>query len=211
MSQKLLRFPGSSRFIKTLLTAFALSCVAILVIGNSWEARSLQAERAAGEEFLSEASDLIAAELQREIMAVELLSLLVAAGIQRQPDLTQQDFADLVGPLIDSDASIRYVGLKRDFVVTNVFPGDSSEAIVGLDCSDVPARADMIQQVLDSGDSFFIGPVELAEGGLAFVQRTPVFVSDSAAEPGPAWGVLSVVIDRDEMLALAGLSNCPSS
>jgi len=207
MSQKLLRFPGSPRFIKTLLTAFALSCVAILVIGNSWEARSLQAERAASEEFLSEASDLIAAELQREIMAVELLSLLVAAGIQRQPDLTQQDFADLVGPLIDSDASIRYVGLKRDFVVTNVFPGDSSEAIVGLDYSDVPARAEMIQQVLDSGDSFFTGPVELTEGGLAFVQSTPVFVSDSAAEPGPAWGVLSVVIDRDEMLALAGLSN----
>ncbi|WP_428622446.1 diguanylate cyclase domain-containing protein, partial [Sedimenticola sp.] len=56
------------------------------------------------------------------------------------------------------------------------------------------------------------GPVKLVQGGVAFINRTPIFKSSFSDKPdsGDFWGIASIVIDMDSVFTTAGLPDTES-
>ena len=67
-----------------------------------------------------------------------------------------------------------------------------------------PAQREAAERVLQSGEMVVAGPVELVQGGMAFIGRAPVYI-DMPGQPRVTWGLVSAPIEVRKVLQLAGL------
>jgi len=72
---------------------------------------------------------------------------------------------------------------------------------------ELPDQRAAVQRALDSKQTVVAGPVQLVQGGVAFVSRTPIYLTPPGGSPasGPYWGLATILIDRDTLLQEAGL------
>ena len=125
----------------------------------------------------------------------------LVAAVSSNPNLTEAEFATLASSLEREYAGIRSVALIRDNVVIDVYPRAGHEHAIGLTPLEFPEHRGDVLKAMESGTSSLAGPVQLVEGGEAFVHRAHVSVS--AAKPSDApryWGMVSVVIDRTTLI-----------
>jgi diguanylate cyclase (GGDEF)-like protein len=83
------------------------------------------------------------------------------------------------------------------------YPLIGNEKAIGLDYRQTPSQWDAVQQALFTGRMVLAGPVELVQGGHAFVARFPVYTSTGGWRN--LWGVVSAVIDVDRLYRDSGL------
>ncbi|CCQ74715.1 ATP-binding protein [Magnetospira sp. QH-2] len=132
----------------------------------------------------------------------------LSAVIATNPQITQQDYAALGRELLKRSKIIRNLGSAPDLVVRLMYPMEGNEAVIGLDYSQHPVQKAAALRARDAGDVVIAGPLELVQGGQAFIGRSPVFI------PGPNdtqrfWGLVSAVIMVDQFLQAVGLSTQP--
>ncbi len=129
----------------------------------------------------------------------------VAAYVSLRPDVTREEFFNLAGELIKGDSVISTMSLAPDCVIGAVFPEKGHEAALGLNLLQHPQRRDIVEKTIQTRESFVAGPVELIEGGVAFISYTPIF-DKTAVRENDFWGVTDIVISRDRLLQQASLS-----
>lgn len=127
----------------------------------------------------------------------------VAAYVSLYPDLTNEDFQNLANILIKNDTVISTMALSKDCVIGSVFPEKGHEAAIGLDLMSHPERKEIVEETIRTHQTFVAGPVELVEGGIAFISYTPIFNKKLKGEP--FWGVTDIVIYRDKLFTDAQL------
>lgn len=128
----------------------------------------------------------------------------VAAYVSLHPDLSDGEFYNLAAELIGDDPLINTMALSKDGIIGAVFPREGHEEAIGLNLFEHAERKEMVKKTIETGKTFVAGPVELVEGGIAFISYTPVF--DKTGPPPPSfWGIADIVIKREEFFEAADL------
>lgn len=129
----------------------------------------------------------------------------VAAYVSLRPEITKAEFHNLAAELINNDSVISTMALSKDCIISAIYPVDGHEAAIGLDLLAHPARREIVEKTIETHKTFVAGPVELVEGGMAFISYTPIF-DKSTGEENKFWGVTDIVIKRDMLITEATLN-----
>ncbi|MCW8998249.1 MAG: ABC transporter substrate-binding protein, partial [Kangiellaceae bacterium] len=126
-----------------------------------------------------------------------------AAYISASPDLTRQDFDNYAGELFKKEPLLINFAAAKDLVVNFVYPLKGNEKVIGLDYKQNKAQREMVMQVANTGQLLVVGPIELIQGGKAFIGRAPIFTgSDSERR---FWGIISAPLDADDLFKRSGI------
>jgi len=161
----------------------------------------------------SNALGTLRARLEGEINSNAQLVRGLVAAIALDPGMTNERFTELAEQLFKSKSQLRNLGIAPDMVIRYVYPLEGNEGAIGLDYTKNPAQREAALRVREVGDIVVAGPVNLVQGGQAFVSRIPVFIAkDGNAkgdfwEKGNFWGLISAVIDIDRLYKDTGLLN----
>lgn len=129
----------------------------------------------------------------------------VAAYVSVNPDLTDKDFYGLAKQLIKQDSVISTMSLSPNCILSAIYPLKGHEAAIGLDLLQHPERKEIVEKTIETQKTFVAGPVELVEGGIAFISYTPIF-NRLPGHNGEFWGMTDIVIYKDPLLSEAGFS-----
>lgn len=134
----------------------------------------------------------------------------VMAVIKAHPDITQQEFSEIAKEIVGDGRRIRNVAAARDLVISHMYPVAGNEKAIGLDYRDHPAQWSAVRQAIEEKSLVLAGPVNLVQGGTAFIVRIPIYldtesdVQQRSVVQGESvlWGIASTVIDVEEILSL---------
>ncbi|MDJ1176712.1 ATP-binding protein [Roseofilum capinflatum] len=136
----------------------------------------------------------------------------LAAYASTYPNLTQADFTEIARVLVSQKEGISAVAFSQGTIVSYYYPLKGNESVIGTDLMTIPEQRAMVQKAIESRQTLVAGPVNLVQGGVAFISRTPVFLTPTDGEPnsGEFLGLTFVVITKERLLKDAGLLE-PSS
>lgn len=151
----------------------------------------------------------------RGALSVQLhASIYMSSGLESMVHLhegiTAGQFDAVAADLVSSDGTIRSVLLAPGNVVRYVYPRAGNEKAVGFNLAKSPSQWGAVEEAMRTHKTIVAGPVNLVEGGVGVVARTPIFLH---SEPGNEryWGFAAVVIDFPELLRAAGLTDTHTS
>ncbi|MCB1745933.1 MAG: EAL domain-containing protein [Gammaproteobacteria bacterium] len=193
---------SASRILPGVLTLLALgACLAL-----SWMAEVIIVEQARRHEREHVADQLDALRLRIEkLVARDIYSIRgLATYVEARPGLDADEFDAFAARLVDADSAIRHVAAAPDLVIRYVYPREGNEAALGFAYHDDALQQAAAERAARSDDIVVAGPLELVQGGSAFVARTAVWTHD-AAGAARLWGLVAVIIDSGRFYAAAGL------
>ncbi|MGX5200479.1 ATP-binding protein [Aliikangiella sp. IMCC44632] len=132
--------------------------------------------------------------------------------ISNEPNLTQERFAQYVEPLLQGKNQIRNIGAAPDLVMTLMYPLEGNRGALGLDFNKIKSQRDDALKARDLGDIVLAGPVNLVQGGEAFIGRIPIFANHKykqqpVSDEKVFWGLISAVIDIKSFYQASGLND----
>ncbi|KKD39538.1 SpoIIE family protein phosphatase [Limnoraphis robusta] len=168
---------------------------------------------------------------------------LVAYVSTVNPNLDQKTFERLTQVIIAEQRGIRSVVLYKENTVSHIYPLQGNEAAVGFSPMSIPEEREAIERAIENRQTIVAGPVNLVgmtqisdicppdarriptnnsennqpsclvEGGVAFIARTPIFLTppNQAPESGSYWGLTGIILDQDTLFKEAGLLEKKSS
>ncbi|MDE1991881.1 MAG: EAL domain-containing protein [Rhizobiaceae bacterium] len=148
----------------------------------------------------------IAARLQTNVNADVMLLQGIVAVISVHPTMEQAEFAKLSEQILKTPSQLKIVTAAPNLVVKWVYPTEGTEKVVGLDYRTDVQQHDGAMAARNSHNIVLVGPINLIQGGVGFIVRCPVYMTDGKAEI--FWGLLSGVVDIPRLFADSGL---PSS
>ncbi len=188
-----------------------LLCLVIGGVMTEWVA-NLAGKRV--EEHLTAAASLFLsgarARLEGAVGLVETVGEQVANAVRQRPFLTQDDFVAVASEARQAVPLIRHMALAPDNVVTMVHPLAGNESALGLRYQDMSDQWATLEEARDLARNVLSDPVQLVQGGSAFILRIPIFVRRLPYHPDfpmRYWGALSIVVERDALVAVAGLND----
>jgi diguanylate cyclase (GGDEF)-like protein len=125
------------------------------------------------------------------------------ASIVLQGNGSTDDF-DLTAPVIADNPAIMNVLLAPNGIVTNVYPIEGNENLVGLNFFSEGAGNNEAAAARDSGQMVLGGPFKSVQGSEILTGRLPVFI-DTPDEKNKFWGLVSVTLKFPEVLQDAEL------
>ncbi|MBV1910477.1 MAG: EAL domain-containing protein [Kangiellaceae bacterium] len=123
-----------------------------------------------------------------------------AAYISATPDLAAEDFNRYAKQLLRKNPLLINFASARDYKINYVYPIEGNEKAIGLNYREHKNQLKMVQLVIDSRQMMVVGPVNLVQGGTAFIGRAPVITQD-----GALWGLISAPIDAERFFEFANL------
>ncbi len=146
-------------------------------------------------------------EISRQLDSLIHLSQGLVALVKIQDGITDARFQSVAQEIVAGEPRIINVALAPGNVVRFVYPMKGNERVLGLDYLRNPAQREAVLKAIRDKKTVVAGPLNLMQGGLGIISRTPVFVRDSrSSNPGPRyWGIASVVIDFNTLIRSAGL------
>src|SRR5688572_3225114 len=176
---------------------FLLSCLAIDFVADIERSRIEQVLRTR----VSDDSARLISQLEKELNSnIYLVSGLVAY-IYAEPELDEAKTQVALKALYEFGSHLRNVGAAPGNRMAHIHPLAGNEKAIGLNYRDVPAQWPAVERAIQSRKTVVTGPIDLVQGGTGLVSRTPVFLAD-----GSYWGLLSLVMDFDSLLAGAGIA-----
>jgi len=122
----------------------------------------------------------------------------VAAYCAINNGITNEKFYELTDELIKNDTVIGTMGLSKDCIIGAIYPLKGHEAAIGVNLLEHPQRKLIVEQTIVTKNTFIAGPVELVEGGIAFISYTPIFTT-LQENKNNFWGVTDIVILKDKL------------
>jgi signal transduction histidine kinase len=157
--------------------------------------------------------DQIRGDLIRELYTNTNLTQGLASLVTVQGGVSQAQFDALAGELMSHSRLIRNIALAPDNVIRFISPLEGNKPALGLKYMDNPAQRDSVLRAMAEKRIVVAGPVQLVQGGIGLIARTPIFLRDPAAGPESTsryWGVASTVISFDGLIETTGLDRVHS-
>jgi two-component system, sensor histidine kinase ChiS len=190
--------------------AATLAVVTVLaivwVLDRSEQERFRQQNRA---DVLNQLSTL-RARLEGKLNQRLFLSRGIVAYVSTiNPDINQAQFESLVRAIVGQYPGIRSVALYKNTVVSHMYPLAGNEKAIGFNPTTIPAEREAIERAIKTKSTVVAGPINLVPEGVAFISRTPIFLTppNAAPESGQYWGLVGIIIDQDILFKEAGLLN----
>ncbi len=134
----------------------------------------------------------VSAKLQGNLQTNLSMLTGFAAYISATPNLSYEDFNHYAEELFKKEPMLINFAAAKDLKVNYVYPIEGNEQVIGLDYRKNPAQLPMVLQVVNSGLIQMVGPVNLVQGGTAFIGRAPIVTGD-----GDLWGIISAPLDTE--------------
>lgn len=147
---------------------------------------------------LKELSDL-RGKLEDSINSTFFLINGLVSYVTLNPDLTNEEFNIFAAELKKPSNHIRNITLAPNNIVTYVYPLKGNERVLGLNLAAHPVQKETVEKMIQEKKTVIAGPVDLVQGGKAFINRTPIFINDKY------WGMASIPINMDSIFASSGL------
>ena len=190
-----------NQFVLTIISVF----VAIVLVDSQLE-----------EAISNERNQTIKLDLIQEIGSVSArlegvlrtnLSMLTgfAAYISAVPELSQREFSNYAKELFKKEPLLINFASAKDLIVNYVYPLEGNEKVIGLNYNKNEAQRKMALQVGKTGKLMVVGPVNLVQGGTAFIGRAPIFTGDG--DKRHFWGIISAPLDEFKLYQESGLSD----
>lgn len=119
------------------------------------------------------------------------------------PNSTIKQWDLIAAELYRDSSNIRHMAIAPNDVVSYVYPLKGNVKALGLDFRSIPNQWATVQKARHLESIFIAGPVDLIQGGSAFIARMPVF-SDPPYNRD-YWGSISIVIDIDGLFYNSGI------
>lgn len=149
---------------------------------------------------------LSSVRFQLESQLSNNLSLIngLAAFIASNPDFTQQEFDTYAATVLASEPALINLAAAPDMIIEYIYPLQGNEAALGLNYLSNEEQLYAIERTIQTGSMVIAGPLELVQGGSAFVGRAPVYTTD---EDGirSLWGIVSAPIATASIYADSAL------
>ncbi len=129
----------------------------------------------------------------------------LAAGIAVDPAMGQSRFSKLAAQILQPESQLRSFAAAPDMVVQWVYPEKGNERAIGLDYRKNEKQRAAAMLARNTHNIVLTGPVELVQGGTAFVVRCPVYIDDGNSQI--FWGLLSGIIDIPRLYRDSGLTS----
>lgn len=142
--------------------------------------------------------------LETNLYSRIFLTKTLAGYVSRNPDISPDTFETMVMDAVRNDRTISTISLSKDSVITYIYPLKGHEKALGLDLTAHPERREMVADIIRKRTGYVQGPVELVEGGVAFIMYTPIYHA-TGKNNGKYWGLADIVLFTDELLKEAGL------
>ncbi|MDP2141059.1 MAG: EAL domain-containing protein [Gammaproteobacteria bacterium] len=149
-----------------------------------------------GEQQRLEVSDQLSTiRYQLESRLSNNLSLIngLSAFIASNPDFSQLEFDTYAAMVLAREPSLINLAAAPELVIRYIYPLQGNEAALGLDYNATPEQQQAVQRVIQTGSMVIAGPVDLVQGGAAFVGRAPVYTIDAQGNR-LLWGIVSAPI-----------------
>ena len=144
--------------------------------------------------------------LSRETFAAVYLTEGIAATVAIDGGIEAERFERLSAELLRRDRLVRNIALAPDNVVRDVFPRAGNERAIGLDYRTNPDQWPSVARMMARRGHVVAGPVELVQGGVGLIGRSPIYLPGAGAGEERYWGLTSTVIDFEALLARAPLA-----
>jgi diguanylate cyclase (GGDEF)-like protein len=129
----------------------------------------------------------------------------LAALVASNPDLDRESFEAYARVVIRQNPKLKNLAVAPDAVNKYVYPMAGNEGVIGLDYRRNAAQWDAVERIFETGEMLFAGPVNLIQGGQAFIGRAPIIVNSEGAAPPRVWGLVSAPIEVASFYRDAGL------
>lgn len=190
--------PGNKSISAVVLVLFFLLALANEHMYFLQQQHQLDQER---REVLAQAGTLRAA-LEREIHTTLNLTMGLIVYVAVHPSLSENEFATIARNLMQNTPQLRNIGLAKDNVISHIYPLEGNEAALGLRYLENPQQRDAVLRAIKSKKTVIAGPVDLVQGGQAFISRIPIYTGPDMQN---YWGIASIVIDLKTFYDAIGL------
>ena len=180
--KKIIRIRAGFVFLVTLL--LMLGCT-FLVNQNQQRREKLKAAYTA-ESTISR----IEVQLNRYLAESDLVKKSIEEGLT----ISDKQFATLSRLMQDEDDIIKVHEIAKDGIVSQIYPMEGNEDVIGLNMIENPERKKEARLARDSGEYTIAGPFELVQGGNGVLLFDPVYRTD-AEGCKKFWGFSILVMD----------------
>ena len=184
---KIIRIRAELVFLVTLLLVFGCT---FLVNQNQQRREKLKAAYTAE-------STISRIEVQLNRYLVE--SNLVKKSIEEGLTISDKQFATLSRLMQDEDDIIKVHEIAKDGIVSQIYPMEGNEDVIGLNMIENPERKKEARLARDSGEYTIAGPFELVQGGNGVLLFDPVYRTDDKGCK-KFWGFSILVMDWQKFI-----------
>lgn len=105
---------------------------------------------------------------------------------------SKEETETFLGYLLSYDKNyIHNIAVIEDTTIKYNYPYEENQTSIGIDLATIDSQKDDVLRVKNNLETLFIGPVDLVQGGSAFILRIPIL------DGTDYWGQIAVVIDVD--------------
>ncbi|OOZ39770.1 hypothetical protein BOW53_10270 [Solemya pervernicosa gill symbiont] len=183
---------------------------ALLVVGFTEYAVVLDSDRAIEHQRseLTQHLSTVRARLEGEINSTLHLTRGLIAYVATHPEINNSEFEQLAAEITIIGRHIRNIGLARDNVLSYIYPLAGNEAALGLRYRENPKQWPAVERAMQLGSTIVASPVDLMQGGRAFIARTPIYLRPNVGgltSDGKLhyWGIASIVIEVPSLFSAA--------
>ena len=185
--KKIIRIRAGFVFLVTLL--LMLGCT-FLVNQNQQKREKLKAVYTA-ESTISR----IEVQLNRYLAESDLVKKSIEEGLT----ISDKQFATLSRLMQDEDNIIKVHEIAKDGIVSQIYPMEGNEDVIGLNLIENPERKTEARLARDSGEYTIAGPFELVQGGNGVLLFDPVYRTDDKGCK-KFWGFSILVMDWQKFI-----------
>ncbi len=127
----------------------------------------------------------------------------VAAYVSLNPSISNNEFSELAKEYIKQDSVISTMALSKNCILNAIYPYEGHETAIGLNLLAHPERKEIVEKTIKTELTFIAGPVELIEGGTAFISYTPIF---DKLNNNSFWGITDIVIKKENLIKEANIN-----
>ncbi|MFS2174625.1 EAL domain-containing protein [Rhizobium pisi] len=184
--------------------AIFAATIALIVV---WVATNWRLEKSLADERSIVAGELatISSRLQTNLNSNVKLLQGLAAGIAVNPTMDQSGFSKLAAQILQPDSQLRSFAAAPGMVVRWVYPEKGNEKAIGLDYRTNEKQRPAAMLARNTHNIVLTGPVELVQGGTAFVVRCPIYITEGTSQI--FWGLLSGIVDIPKLYQESGLGS----
>lgn len=184
---KIIRIRAGLVFLVTLLLVFGCT---FLVNQNQQKREKLKAAYTA-ESTISR----IEVQLNRYLAESDLVKKSIEEGLT----ISDKQFATLSRLMQDEDDIIKVHEIAKDGIVSQIYPMEGNEDVIGLNMIENPERKKEARLARDSGEYTIAGPFELVQGGNGVLLFDPVYRTDDKGCK-KFWGFSILVMDWQKFI-----------
>jgi len=151
-------------------------------------------------EHAKHAAEEIATDFEREITNVWAFSSALSAYVAATPEVTQKQLSRFSSAMVEASPFIRSLSLAKDNVITHVYPYEENKKALGLDYMKNPNQKNAVERLIRERKPNIAGPIDLVQGGKAFILRSPVFFTHEESGLKTYWGIASLLINFSDLI-----------